>query len=57
MRILSAVYNKAVREEVIPERYPFRTVYTGIDKTIKPALPINKLKRIKNMGFDGIREY
>lgn len=51
MRILRAVYNKAVREEVIPERYPFRAVYTGIDKTIKRALPINKLKRIKNMDL------
>ena len=53
MRILRSVYNKAIREELIPEKYPFRAVYTGIDKTIKRALPLQKLRRIKSMDLSG----
>ena len=39
-RILRAVYNRAVDNEIIENRYPFRKVYTGVDKTIKRALPL-----------------
>lgn len=51
MRILRSVYNKAIKEEIIPEKFPFRAVYTGVDKTVKRALPLQKLKRIKNMDL------
>ena len=51
MRILRSVYNKAIKEELIPEKYPFRAVYTGIDKTIKRALPLQKMRRIKSMDL------
>ena len=51
MRILRSVYNKAIREEIIPEKFPFRAVYTGVDKTIKRALALQKLRRIKNMDL------
>lgn len=44
-RILRAVYNRAVEKEMTVQRYPFKHVYTGIDKTVKRALP---LKIIKN---------
>ena len=37
MRILRAVYNRAVEKELITNRNPFKHVYTGIDKTIKRA--------------------
>ena len=46
-RILRAVYNRAVEDEIITNRYPFRRVYTGIDKTVKRALPISIIKKIK----------
>lgn len=46
-RILRAVYNRAVEEDIIENRNPFRHVYTGIDKTIKRALPLAAIKKIK----------
>lgn len=46
-RILRAVYNRAVDNEIIENRYPFRRVYTGIDKTVKRALPLPFIKKIK----------
>lgn len=45
-RILRAVYNRAVDNEIIENRYPFRKVYTGVDKTIKRALPLSIIKAI-----------
>lgn len=47
MRILRAVYNRAVEERIIEQCYPFRHVYTGIDKTVKRALPLPAIRRIK----------
>ena len=35
MRVLRAVYNKAVRRRLVGQAYPFREVYTGIDTTRK----------------------
>lgn len=50
-RILRAVYNRAVEDEIIDNRNPFRHVYTGIDKTIKRALPLPAIKRIKALDL------
>ena len=50
-RILRAVYNRAVDNDIIADRRPFRHVYTGIDKTVKRALPLNTVKRIKNLNL------
>ncbi len=38
MRILRAVYNKAVREGLVTQTSPFQNVYTGIDRTPKRAV-------------------
>ncbi len=46
-RILRAVYNRAVEDDIIENRNPFRHVYTGIDKTVKRALPLAVIKKIK----------
>lgn len=49
IRILRAVYNRAVEDEIIENRYPFRKVYTGVDKTVKRALPLPIIKKIKTL--------
>ncbi|MDE5981781.1 MAG: site-specific integrase, partial [Duncaniella sp.] len=46
-RIHRAVYNRAVEDEIIENRNPFRKVYTGVDKTVKRALPLSVIKKIK----------
>jgi integrase len=47
MRILRAVYNRAVEKEITPQRYPFRHVYTGIEKTLKRAVTLKTIKQVK----------
>lgn len=47
MRNLRAVYNRAVEKGLIAQRYPFKHVYTGVDKTIKRAIPLRSIKQIK----------
>lgn len=44
MRILRAVYNRAVEQGITLQRYPFKHVYTGVCKTIKRALPLSVIK-------------
>lgn len=39
MRIMRAVYNKAVRQKIVEQSHPFTEVYTGIDRTRKRAVP------------------
>ena len=51
MRILRAVYNRAVEQELAKDRNPFRTVFTGTEKTLKRAISISDIKRIKNLDL------
>ena len=51
MRILRAVYNRAVEKELVEQRHPFKHVYTGIDKTVKRAVPLKAIKRIKELDL------
>ena len=50
-RILRAAYNRAVEDEIIENRNPFRHVYTGVDKTVKRALPLPIIKKIKALDL------
>lgn len=50
-RILRAVYHRAVEDDIIENRNPFRHVYTGVDKTVKRALPLQTLKKIKSLDL------
>lgn len=50
-RILRAVYHRAVENEIIDNRNPFRHVYTGIEKTVKRALPLAVIKKIKTLDL------
>lgn len=50
-RILRAVYNRAVDEDITEDRAPFRHVYTGVDKTVKRALPLAIIKKIRKLDL------
>lgn len=49
MRILRAAYNRAVEEGLTTQSFPFRRVYTGVDKTAKRAIPLSSVRRIKSL--------
>lgn len=51
MRILRAVYNRAVEQELTIDRKPFRTVFTGMEKTRKRAISISDIRRIKDLDL------
>ena len=51
MRILKAVYNRAMEDGLTEQRYPFKSVYTGVEKTLKRAISLNDLKRIKGLDL------
>ena len=51
MRILRAVYNRAVEKDLTTNRNPFKHVYTGIDKTVKRAIPLKAIKQIKTLDL------
>jgi len=51
MRILRAVYNRAVEKELTPQKYPFRHVYTGVDKTVKRAVSVKVIKALKELNL------
>lgn len=51
LRILRAVYNRALEKELMEQRNPFRHVYTGVDKTVKRAVPLSAIKRMKNLDL------
>lgn len=51
IRILRAVYNRAVDQEIIQNSYPFRHVYTGVGKTRKRALPLQSIKEIRKLDL------
>ena len=51
MRILKAVYNRAVEDGLVEQRYPFKFVYTGVEKTIKRAISLNEIRHIKGLDL------
>ena len=51
MRILRAVYNRAVEKNLTANQNPFKHVYTGIDKTVKRALSLKTIRQIKNIDL------
>lgn len=48
MRGLRAIYNRAVEKELTVQRNPFKHVYTGIDKTVKRAVPLKIIRQIRD---------
>ncbi len=51
MRILRAAYNRAVEAGMVKQSYPFRHVYTGVDKTVKRALPLPLIRKIRTLDL------
>lgn len=51
LRNLRAIYNRAVEQQLMPQRNPFKYVYTGIDKTVKRAVPIAVILRLKQLDL------
>ena len=53
MRILRATYNRAVEKGLTVQKHPFRHVYTGMDKTVKRAISLKDIRRIKELDLTG----
>ena len=51
MRILRAVYNRAVRLGVAKQEYPFKYVYTGVDKTRKRSVDISTVSILAELDL------
>ena len=51
MRILRATYNRAVEKGLTVQKFPFKHVYTGMEKTLKRAIPFKDIKRIKELDL------
>ena len=53
IRAIRAIYNKAVDRGLVAQSFPFKGVYTGVDETVKRALRIELLKKIKHLHLSG----
>lgn len=49
LRVLRAVYNRAVEKGLTDQKYPFKTVYTGVARTVKRAVSKRVIKTIRCM--------
>ena len=51
LRNLRSIYNRAVTIIGIKDVHPFSRVYTGVDKTVKRALDIDKIRKLKSLDL------
>lgn len=51
MRGLRAIYNRAVEKGMTVQRTPFKHVYTGVDKTVKRAVPLKTIRQIRELDL------
>jgi len=52
LKRLRAIYNKAVEEGMAPDSHPFRKVSTTSEKTVKRAIPLSTIRKLKNLNLD-----
>lgn len=52
MRVLRAIYNKAVRQRLIEQQHPFTEVYTGIDRTRKRAVSESIIAQLHRLELE-----
>ncbi len=59
MRNLRAIFNLAVEQGLTPQNNPFTRVYTGIAKTVKRAVNIEEVQKIKaqKLPTDSIEDF
>ncbi len=53
MRNLRSIYNQAVAESLVKRQDLFKEVYTGVDKTMKRAISLSEINRIKELDLNG----
>lgn len=51
MRNLRSAYHLAVEEGLTADNHPFCKVYTGVDKTVKRAIAIEDIRKIKDLDL------
>lgn len=51
MRRLRAVYNKAVDDGFAENKNPFKKVFTSSEKTVKRAIPLKYIRKLKDMDL------
>ncbi len=51
MRILKAVYNRAVKQKLVVQTYPFEGVYTGVDRTRKRAVSEDVVRQLHKLNL------
>ncbi len=56
MRVLRAVYNRAVNQDLITDKRPFRSVFTGMEKTAKRAISVHDLQRLFGLDLSKVPE-
>ncbi len=52
MRVLRSVYNKAVDRRIVKQTFPFRNVYTGVDRTRKRAVDEHVILSLQNLDLE-----
>lgn len=48
---LRAVYNRAVEQELIEQHFPFRRIRISTEKTIKRAIPVKYIRKLKSLDL------
>lgn len=51
MRKLRSIYNIAVENGIIENKMPFKNVYTGIDQTVKRAIPARAIQKVIDLDL------
>ena len=52
MHRLRAVYNRAVEQGLIEQRFPFKRVRTSIERTVKRAIPVKFIRKLKSLDLN-----
>ena len=55
MRTFRSIFNSAVNEGIVQQSFPFKKVYTGIDKTSKRAITIDEIRKINNIDLKSMQ--
>ena len=53
MKRLRSVYNNAVEDGCAENRNPFKKVFTSSEKTVKRAIPLKYIRKLKDMDLSG----